>query len=360
MTSPRIFLSYSHNDRVWCEELAGFIRGKGFDLWYDEGITSGSVWLKKLEDELQGRDVFLIVLSPEAWASPWIQRELQLALITQKTVIPIVMRETAVGGFLLTIQWIDAIGMTPTAAGARVVTTLGDAAPAYPLTKPPTTIIQPHLASAATPPRLFIWSINATDTPRCVSLLRQRLAIGREQDNDIVLNDPAVSRHHALLYLQPDGWHLKRSPGGGIVYHNGHSLEDATLQTLDQLVLGTTLVRIEIPTPPSKMNEPPVPLLLVDGQECHFIAPLRKADLVIGRAPESDLIIPSPIVSHTAARLRREPDGRYTLYQITNRNPFRYGDRTLEQYTFSYDDRVVIGNESLPSMVILRYATAVL
>jgi hypothetical protein len=360
MTSPSIFLSYGHQDRSWCEELARYIRGNGFDLWYDEGITSGSVWLKKLEDELQARDTFIIVLSPDAWISPWVQRELQLALVTQKTIVPIVLHETAIGGFLLTIQWITAIGMAPEAAGQRIVEHLrGPALVPSPPTFP-TTIIQRRTTPASDPPRLFIWSIDNTNTPRCVSLFRPRLTIGREQDNDIVLNDPAVSRHHAELYLEPSGWHLRHHSGGGLVYHNGRPLEDTRLKTLDQLVLGMTLMRIEIPSARSDGLGSPEPILLIDCPECHLTAPLREPELVIGRAPESGLVIPAPIISHTAAHLRREPNGRYTLCQITNRNPMRMGDITLAQHTFTNDDRVVIGDKSVGSMVILRYTTAML
>jgi pSer/pThr/pTyr-binding forkhead associated (FHA) protein len=360
MTIPSIFLSYGHHDQSWCEELARYIRGIGFDLWYDEGITSGSVWLKTLEDELQARDIFLIVLSPEAWISPWVQRELQLALVTQKTIMPIVLRETAVGGFLLTIQWINAIGMTPPVAGQRIVAHLQGPAP---VAGPPTlstTLIQRPTAPASAPPRLFIWSIENTDTSRCISVFRPRLMIGREQYNDIVLNDPAVSRHHAELYQESDGWHLRRHPDGGMVYHNGRPLVDAKLKTLDQLVMGMTLMRIEIPPAPSDGLGPPVPILLIDCPECHLTAPLREPELIMGRAPESDLVIPAPIISHTAAHLRREPDGRYTLCQITNRNPMRLGDTTIDQHTLAHDDRVMIGDRSVGSMVILRYTTAVL
>ena len=100
--------------------------------------------------------------------------------------------------------------------------------------------------------------------------------------------------------------------------------------------------------------------MLIDCPECHLTAPLRAPELVIGRAPESDLVIPAPIISHTAAHVRRETDGHYTLYQISNRNPMRFGEANIEQHTFADDDRVMIGDKSVGSIVILRYTTAVL
>lgn len=36
----------------------------------------------------------------------------------------------------------------------------------------------------------------------------KRTKIGREKDNDIVLTDPAISRHHAEVYMQVDGFYI--------------------------------------------------------------------------------------------------------------------------------------------------------
>jgi hypothetical protein len=37
----------------------------------------------------------------------------------------------------------------------------------------------------------------------------------------------------------------------------------------------------------------------------------------------------------------------------------RLGERAIDQHTFAQDDRVMIGDKSVGSMVILRYTTAV-
>jgi formylglycine-generating enzyme required for sulfatase activity len=110
MASPLpIFVSHSHADNQWCRPFVQALHDAGIDVWYDEkGISGGAQWMATIEQELQTRDIFLLVLTPEAWSSEWVQRELQLALITKRVIIPVMLKQTAISGFLLTVQFIDA------------------------------------------------------------------------------------------------------------------------------------------------------------------------------------------------------------------------------------------------------------
>lgn len=128
MPQTRIFCSHSSQDNAWCRELVVALQGAGADLdiWYDEqGLTGGAVWVQTLQRELQARDVFLLIVSPDSWNSTWVQEEIQLALATRRTILPVLHKPADVGGFLLTRQWVDVIGLDAPAAARKVLAALG-------------------------------------------------------------------------------------------------------------------------------------------------------------------------------------------------------------------------------------------
>lgn len=108
MASSRVFVSHSHKDNSWCEGFVAGLKHNGLDVWYDrEGLYVGAEWVKTLEKELQGRDTYLIVLTPDSWASEWVQRELSLALGQRKQIIGVICKPTQVSGFITNYQLLD-------------------------------------------------------------------------------------------------------------------------------------------------------------------------------------------------------------------------------------------------------------
>jgi toxoflavin biosynthesis protein ToxD len=147
----RLFVSHSTQDNAWCRELVAALKAAGYDVWYDEqGLTGGAVWVETLQRELQSRDVFVIVITPEAWASPWVQEELRLALSTQRTILPVMLKQTPVAGFLLTRQWVNAADVDTPTGVQRVLAALGSpvifpAAPAPKQITPAPQLVPPTL-----------------------------------------------------------------------------------------------------------------------------------------------------------------------------------------------------------------------
>ena len=122
MTQVSIFVSHSHQDNEWCRSFVAALKAVGYDMWYDEsGLTGGAAWVGSIQREVQARDVFLVVLTPEAWASQWVQDELQLAIATRRRILPVLLRNCQVDGFLLTTQWVTVIGEEPQTAARSVI-----------------------------------------------------------------------------------------------------------------------------------------------------------------------------------------------------------------------------------------------
>jgi hypothetical protein len=50
-STPRIFVSHSHADNLWCSQLVDALMRSGFDIWFDkQGLYVGDQWIGKLEE----------------------------------------------------------------------------------------------------------------------------------------------------------------------------------------------------------------------------------------------------------------------------------------------------------------------
>src|SRR5262245_25729015 len=74
-----------------------------------------------------------------------------------------------------------------------------------------------------------------------------RALIGRDPGADIVVNDPSVSRRHAIVERRPEGWAVfdQRSANG--TWLDNVRIEQALLQTSQQLRLGAVAFEVQMP-----------------------------------------------------------------------------------------------------------------
>ncbi|MGA3191410.1 MAG: TIR domain-containing protein [Candidatus Bathyarchaeia archaeon] len=109
---PRLFVSYSHEDRGFVNRLALDLKSRNVDLWMDMyEIKGGESILQSIEDAIKHTDIFLVVLSAHSLNSKWVHNELlmisQLVITQEKILIPIVADKCDVPLFLATRKWID-------------------------------------------------------------------------------------------------------------------------------------------------------------------------------------------------------------------------------------------------------------
>jgi RsiW-degrading membrane proteinase PrsW (M82 family) len=79
---------------------------------------------------------------------------------------------------------------------------------------------------------------------------RPQVTIGRALSNDLILLDSSVSRVHACLSVDGQGWHLKNMSEQNLIRVNGHVVpygRVATLQPQDIFVLGGTSLQLVAP-----------------------------------------------------------------------------------------------------------------
>ncbi len=116
--SHRIFVSHSHLDNDFGTRFTQDLRRALNDesaVWYDVlgGLHGGETWWEKIVEELTARDVFIIVLSPDAMNSHWVRREITMALNENKYVLPVLYRSCSVRADLKILQIISFLAPKP-------------------------------------------------------------------------------------------------------------------------------------------------------------------------------------------------------------------------------------------------------
>jgi predicted ATPase len=107
-TPLSIFISYSHADSAFADQLETDLRKQGFETWMDrQRLAGGQRWRRELQEAVEQAQVLLIVLSPDAIDSLSVQVEFDYALELSKLLIPVYYRQCNVPMELRAIQWID-------------------------------------------------------------------------------------------------------------------------------------------------------------------------------------------------------------------------------------------------------------
>jgi hypothetical protein len=103
---PGIFLSHSHADKSFARRLAADLRAAGAHVWLDEAeIQLGDSLIQKIQQGIDEMDYLAVVLSPKSVASPWVQREVEIALNDEMAgtgvkVLPLLYQICELPGFL--------------------------------------------------------------------------------------------------------------------------------------------------------------------------------------------------------------------------------------------------------------------
>jgi len=94
MKNPRVFISYSSQDRDWARAFAESLKEFGADVWFDQWkLIPGQAWPATLEKGLRESDVFAVVVNPAVLFRPNFLFEVGAAVGMGKRVVPILPRE---------------------------------------------------------------------------------------------------------------------------------------------------------------------------------------------------------------------------------------------------------------------------
>lgn len=77
------------------------------------------------------------------------------------------------------------------------------------------------------------------ESERLVDLLDERVSLGRVVDNQIPVEDPSISSHHAEFILQGDSYLLKDLGSTNGTFVNGETITEVLLKPGDELRFGS-------------------------------------------------------------------------------------------------------------------------
>ncbi|MEQ8672646.1 MAG: TIR domain-containing protein [Aggregatilineales bacterium] len=90
-TDKHLFISYSRRDTAYAQSLKTYLRENNFNVWIDDNIEHGDQWFNKIHEAIKDCAAFVIVMSPEAESSEWVQKEVLLAKRYQKPIFPLLL-----------------------------------------------------------------------------------------------------------------------------------------------------------------------------------------------------------------------------------------------------------------------------
>jgi WD40 repeat protein len=88
-----VFISYRHEepDQSYVERLAAFLTGAEVAVWFDREIVSGDRWHALIQQKINDCGAFIVVMTPAADASPWVNREIAEAEQAGKPIYPLLL-----------------------------------------------------------------------------------------------------------------------------------------------------------------------------------------------------------------------------------------------------------------------------
>src|SRR2546426_106795 len=92
---PTAFISHSSEDRSFIEsEILPRLKAHKIDVWYSpQAIQTAEHWERGIKTGLQNSDVFVVMMSPSAALSPWVQAEVHWAFSERPScVVPVMLR----------------------------------------------------------------------------------------------------------------------------------------------------------------------------------------------------------------------------------------------------------------------------
>jgi hypothetical protein len=85
MGASSTFVSHNHTDIGFCRPFVDGLRAAGLDVWYDETNLLAGAIREKIESTLAACEHFVVVLSPAAVASKWVNAEIDAALDLERS-----------------------------------------------------------------------------------------------------------------------------------------------------------------------------------------------------------------------------------------------------------------------------------
>ena len=86
---PYAFISYSHRDTEQAMQVIRLLQSDGYRVWFDDEIEASSEWRKSLVENIEGCEIFVMLMSEHYQQSKYCMRELHFADRKNKAMLQI-------------------------------------------------------------------------------------------------------------------------------------------------------------------------------------------------------------------------------------------------------------------------------
>lgn len=114
MERPRVFLSYSSNDRSIVERVASILKKRDVDVWFDEWkLRVGDSLISEIEKGIQRADFIVLFISSHSLSSKWVREEYEASKVRaiesegRVRILPAILDGSEVPGFLASRVYAD-------------------------------------------------------------------------------------------------------------------------------------------------------------------------------------------------------------------------------------------------------------
>lgn len=87
-----VFVSYAREDGQYVEKLISYLKDCHLSVWADNRIDYGEQWWRTIVANLRSCLAMVVVMTPEAEESKWVDREILLADELNKPIYPLLLR----------------------------------------------------------------------------------------------------------------------------------------------------------------------------------------------------------------------------------------------------------------------------
>jgi ABC-type multidrug transport system fused ATPase/permease subunit/pSer/pThr/pTyr-binding forkhead associated (FHA) protein len=177
------------------------------------------------------------------------------------------------------------------------------------------------------------------------------LHIGRYSANDIIIRSQRISRHHARVVWENDGWVIEDAQSLNGISYQGALIEHHKLTSGDRIYFAPSVILTYLeesasmqalsvsPTPPLAVRKYHV-IVSIDGRFV-MACPLRKDTMTVGRKYGNDIQISSLLVSGEHAKLVKQ-DSNWLIIDRKSRNGLTYQGQRVERHIMRNGDCVYL------------------
>ncbi len=173
--------------------------------------------------------------------------------------------------------------------------------------------------------------------------MKSSIKIGRDNTNDVIINEPRVSRNHAIITILANGeYEVKDLGSSNGTYVNGQKITKQIINPGDKLQVASSIVDWQA----AFLNLSSVKFDSIIQEEA--FAKIKKT-ITIGSSDDNDIVLNKDHVSTHHAKISLLKNGNYYLQDMGSSNgSFVNGTKVIAK-NFSKTDIVKIANIDLPN-----------